>query len=225
MPFLFVFSFWDSYDLNVGVFNIAPEVSVIILISFVFPFFPSDSFISIILSSTSHILSSPSVILLLVHSRVLLISFIELFIIDWLFFISSRPLLNIYCIFATLVSGLFICNSILFSRFWIICTIIILNYYSGRLPISSSFVWFGGHLSCFFTCQIFLCLFILFRLLCLGCPFCRLEVHGFSLLWSLLPVDGVGLVACQGFLARGTCICVLVCGTGSLLFEVQWSEQ
>ena len=24
------------------------------------------------------------------------------------------------------------------------------------------------------------CLFILFRLLCLGCPFCRLEVHGSS---------------------------------------------
>ena len=56
------------------------------------------------------------------------------------------------------------------SRFWIICTIIILNSFSGRLPISS-FVWFGGHLSCSFTCWIFLCLFILFRLMCLGWPF------------------------------------------------------
>ena len=220
MPFLFVFFFWDSCDSKVGAFNIVPEVSEVVLISF-HSFSLSASFISTILPSTSLILSSASVILWLVPSRVLLISFIALFIIDLLFFIYSRSLLNISCIFSILVSSLFICNSILFSRFWIICTIIILNYYSGRLPISSSFVWFGGHLSCFFTCQIFLCLFIWFRLLCLGCLFCRLEVRGSSLLWSLLPVDGIGLVACQGFLARGTCICVLVCGTGSLLFEVQ----
>ena len=32
--FLFVFFFWDSYDLNVGAFNIVPEVSEIVLISF-----------------------------------------------------------------------------------------------------------------------------------------------------------------------------------------------
>ena len=49
---------------------------------------------------------------------------------------------------------------------------------SGRFPISSSFVWFGGHLSCSFTCWIFLCLFILFILLCLECPFCILAVCG-----------------------------------------------
>ena len=34
---------------------------------------------------------------------------------------------------------------------WIIFTIIILNSFSGRIPISSSFVWFGVHLSCSFT--------------------------------------------------------------------------
>ena len=85
-------------------------------------------------------------------------------------FISSRSLLNISCIFSILVSRLFICNSILFSRFWIIFTLIILNSFSGRLPLYSSFVWFGGHLSCSFTCWVFLCLFILFRLLCLGWP-------------------------------------------------------
>ena len=79
------------------------------------------------------------------------ISVLALFIIDWLFFISSRSLLNIYCIFSILVSSLFICSSILFSRFWIIFTII-LNSFSGRLPIPSSFVWFGGHLSCSFPC-------------------------------------------------------------------------
>ena len=30
---------------------------------------------------------------------------------------------------------------------------------------------------------------------------------------------GVGLVACQGFLVREACICVLVGGAGSLLLE------
>ena len=41
MVFLFVF-FWDSYDLNVGVFSIAPKVSEVVLIYFnsFFFFFP-----------------------------------------------------------------------------------------------------------------------------------------------------------------------------------------
>ena len=103
-------------------------------------------------------------------------------------FISSRSLLKLPCIFSILVSRLFICNSILFSRFWIIFTIIIRNYLSGTFPISSSFVWFAGHLSCAFTCWVFLCLFILFILLCLGWPFCILAVWsslycGVSSLW------------------------------------------
>ena len=34
MPFLFVFFFWDTYDSNVGAFNIVPEVSEVVLISF-----------------------------------------------------------------------------------------------------------------------------------------------------------------------------------------------
>ena len=34
MTFLFVFFFWDSYDSNVGAFNIVPEVSEVVLISF-----------------------------------------------------------------------------------------------------------------------------------------------------------------------------------------------
>ena len=41
MAFLFVFFFWESYDLNVGVFNIVTEVSDVVLISFnSFFFFP-----------------------------------------------------------------------------------------------------------------------------------------------------------------------------------------
>ena len=71
MPFLCVFFFSDSYDSNVGVFDIVPEVSEVFLISFnSFIFFLSASFISTILSSTSYILSSASVILPLVPSRV-----------------------------------------------------------------------------------------------------------------------------------------------------------
>ena len=50
------------------------------LLSIHFSFFLSVSFISTILSSTSLILSSASVILLLIPSRVFLISFIALFI-------------------------------------------------------------------------------------------------------------------------------------------------
>ena len=134
-------------------------------------------------------------------------------------------LLNISCIFSILVSSLFICNSILFSRFWIIFTVIILNSLSGRLPISSPFVWFGGHLSCSFTSWVFLCLFILFRLLCLRCPFCRLWVCDSSFSVEPALCGGDGLVACQEFLVRGACVCVLVGGAGSLLSEVQWSVQ
>ena len=39
MVFLFVFFFWDSYDSNVGAFNVVLEVSEIVLISFNLFFF------------------------------------------------------------------------------------------------------------------------------------------------------------------------------------------
>ena len=77
----------------------------------------------------------------------------------------------------------------LFSKFWII----IQNSLWGRFPISSSFVWFGGYLSCSFTFWVFLCLFILFILLCLGWPFCILAVCGSSLLWRFLAVGGLDM--------------------------------
>ena len=48
----------------------------------------------------------------------------------------------------------------------------------GRRPSSAS-----SHSLCWNS----LCLFILFRLLCLGCHFYRLEVHGSFQLWSQLP--------------------------------------
>ena len=53
-----------------------------------------------------------------------------------------------------------------------------------------------------------------------------LEVCGSSLLLTknkgrLLPVGVVGRLACQGFLVRGACVCVLVGGARSLLSEVK----
>ena len=96
------------------------------------------------------------------------------------YFISSRSLVNICYIF-----------SIVFQRSWIILTIVILNSFSGMLPISTSF-------SCF------LWNFIL--LLNLGQNFLVLHLSQFSFVWFLfqpqqscgsscffcLPSDGGG---------------------------------
>ena len=119
-------------------------------------------------------------------------------------FSSSRSLLNVSCIF-----------SILFPRFWIIFTVITLNSFSSRLPISSSFVWSCGFLPYSFTCCIFLCLLVLFNLVCLGSPCCRLQCCSSSYFWCLSPVGEVGPVACVGFLVGGTGACVLVSVAGS----------
>ena len=162
--------------------------------------------ISTILSSRSLIRSSASVILLLIHSREFLISFIVLFIIVCLLLSSSRSLLNVSCIFP-----------ILFPRFWIMLTIIILNSFSGRLPISSSFVRSGGFLPCSFICCVFLYFLILLNLLCLESPFRRLQVHSSRCFWCLPPVAKVGSVGCVGFLVEGTSACVLVDEAGSCL--------
>ena len=83
-----------------------------------FSLFCSAVFISTTLSSRSLIRSSASVILLLIPSREVLFYFFMLFIIVCLPFSSSRSLLNISCVF-----------SILFPRFWIIFTIITLNFF------------------------------------------------------------------------------------------------
>ena len=37
-PFLSLISFWDPYDANVGAFNVVPDVSETVLISFFFLF-------------------------------------------------------------------------------------------------------------------------------------------------------------------------------------------
>ena len=128
-----------------------------------------------------------------------------LFIIVCLLFSSSKSFLNVSCIL-----------SILFPRFWIYFTIIILNSFSGRLPISSSFIRSGGFLPCSFICCVFLCLLILLNLLCLGSPFRRLQVRSSCCFWCLPPVAKVGSVGYVGFLV-GTSACVLVDEAGSCL--------
>ena len=109
-----------------------------------------------------------SVILLLIPPSVFLISVIVMFIVACLFFSVSRSLLNISCIF-----------SILFPRFWIIFTIITLNYFSGWLPISFSLVGFY-HAPSSVT---YFSVFSLFNLQCLRFPFYRLQGHSSSCFW------------------------------------------
>ena len=113
-----------------------------------FNLFCSSEVISTILSSSS-LICSASDILLLTPSRVFFISVIVLFVSVCLFF--NYSLLTESYIF-----------SILFSRFFIIFTIIILNYFSGSLPISPSIIWISVFLICSFICAVFLCLFIIF---------------------------------------------------------------
>ena len=106
------------------------------IIFILFPLFYSSAVISTILPSSSLIRSFASVILLLVYSRVFLISVIVLLISVCLFFISSMSLvivltmLIIPCIF-----------SFLFPSLWNIFSAIILNSVSGRLAISSLFIY------------------------------------------------------------------------------------
>ena len=78
-----------------------------------------------------------------------------------LFFSSSRSLVNISCIFL-------IFASILFSRSWIIFTVIILNSSSGRLHIVTSFGCFSGVLSYPFIWYKTLCSFTLLYFLSCG---------------------------------------------------------
>ena len=115
----FVF-FLDSFHLNAGAFNSVPEfseVSSFFKILF-FSFFPVyfNYFYHFVFNLTYPTFAS--FVIMLVPSRVCLISLIALFIIDQFLFMSSRSLLNIFYLFSILVARLFICNSILFSRFF-----------------------------------------------------------------------------------------------------------
>ena len=137
-----------------------------------------------------------------------------LFIIVCLLFSSSRSLLNVSCIF-----------SILFPRFWIMFTIITLNSFWGRLPISSSFVLSGGFYLSPSSAVCFSIFSFCLTYCVLGSPFHRLQVRSSHCFWCLPPVGKVGSVACVGFLVKGTGACVLVdeagsCLSGGILFSI-----
>ena len=156
IPFLFLFFFWDPYNSNVGAFALFQRSLRLSSVLFIlFTLFCSSEVIPTILSSILLIHSSASDILVLIPSRVFLILVIVLFVSVCLFFHSSRSLLISPCIFF-----------ILFSRFLIIFTIFILNYFSGSLPISSPFIWTSVFLVCSFICVVLLCLFITFLTYC-----------------------------------------------------------
>ena len=78
-PFLFLFSFWHPYNTDVGAFNIVPEFSDTLLISFqsLFSLLFHTSVIPTRLSSTSLLCSSASCIVLLIASNESFISVIE----------------------------------------------------------------------------------------------------------------------------------------------------
>ena len=87
--------------------------------------------------------------------------------------------------------------SILFSRLWIIFTVITLNSFSGSWPISSLFIWCCGFLPWSFICTIFLCFFVFSNLLCLTYPL----VFG-------LAISGCGWSSglCRLYVGRDLCL-------------------
>ena len=112
-----------------------------------FSLFCSAAVVSTTLYFSSFIHSSASVFLLVILSSAF-INFSYCLISVCLFFNSYRSLLTITCV-------ILICASILFLRSCIIFTIITLNTFSGRLPVSTSCC--SGILSCTFIWDVFLC--------------------------------------------------------------------
>ena len=109
-----------------------------------------------------------------------------------LFFNYYRPLVNISCI-----------SSIHLPRSWIIFTIIILNSFSGKLPISTSFSYLSGVLSCPFIWNITFCFFVLTNFL--ECDFhSKCCVIVFLLTSSIYPLVDEARGSGVGFLMERT---------------------
>ena len=95
--FLSLFSFWDPYNANVVAFNVVPEVSQAVFISFLFILFSLFSSVAVnstILFYRSLICSSASVLLLLIPSSVFFISII--YLLSLLFYPSGILFDKIY---------------------------------------------------------------------------------------------------------------------------------
>ena len=120
--------------------------------------------------------------------------------------------LSLY-VYSLILLGLLLIHScifsVLFSRFLIIFTIIILNSFSGNLPISSSFIWPSVFLVCYFICIVFLCLFYFFLTYCvwyLLFPGFKIE---FFLPFGFCPPK-VGPVVCVSFVYGEICAEIFV---------------
>ena len=176
------------------------KVSDAFLLSFhSFPFILLFSSISTILFSSSLICSSALAILLLVPSRVFLISVIVLFISLYLFFISFMSLLVVLTVFS--VSCIF---SILFSSLHSIFTIIIMNCFSGWLLISS----LSGLVN-FYLVPSFVLYFSVFSFFFLTCSNWGLPLGLYSFFLLVFALGGKGwLSGLCWFLVRGDlCLC------------------
>ena len=136
---------------NVGAFDIVPEVSETILSSF-----HSFYFILLFRSYFHHFIFQLTDSFFcfrysaIVPFRVVLISLTVLFVSACLFFNSSRSFLIESWIFLHSVFKGFFHLYYHYSEF-----------FSGSLPISSSFIWTSVFLVCFFISVVFLCLFII----------------------------------------------------------------
>ena len=97
--FLFLFFIWDPYKLNVHLILSQRSLRLSSVLFCLFTLFCTSEVISTILSSSSLIYSSASDILLLIPSRVFLISVIMLFVSVCLFFNSSRFLHFLHFVF------------------------------------------------------------------------------------------------------------------------------
>ena len=183
IPFLFLFFWGPIIRMLVHLILSQKPLQLSWVLFIAFTLFCSSEVISTILSSSSLIRSSASDILLLIPSSIFLISVIVLFVSACLFFNSYRALLVDIWIF-----------SILFSRFLIIFTLIILNSFSGSLTISSLFIWTSVFILCSFTCVVFFCLSFLFCLFVWGLLFPGFKVEFFLPFGSCPPK--VGPVVC-----------------------------
>ena len=127
IAFLFLLFFWDPYSSNVGAFDMVPDFSVTVLSSF-----HSFSFILLFRNYFYHFIFqlTDSFLCFRYSATDSIFNFSNCVVYVCLFFNLSRSFKIDSCIF-----------SILFSRFLIIVTIIILNSFSDNLPISSSFIW------------------------------------------------------------------------------------
>ena len=157
--FLFLYSFLDPCNANVGVFDLSPRSLKLSSFLFIFFFF----LYAMAVISTTLVFQLAGLFFCLMYSAV--DSFYYIFLFRYcllqfclLFFIFSNSSLKTSYNFL-------LCTSILFLSSLIIFTIITLNSFLGRLPISTSLGCSSVVLSCSFIWNIFLCCFILFKFL------------------------------------------------------------